>query len=87
MTRARQTSDMAKVVVDPLRCEGKKDCVRVCPEAVFRMEKVPTSLPVLVLVKVYVHGGKQAVVQNEAACTACGKCVEACPERAIAVSA
>ncbi len=87
MTRARHDLDMAKVVVDPLRCEGKKDCVRVCPEAVFRMEKVPTSLPVLVLVKVYVHGGKQALVHNEAACTACMKCIDACPERAIQVTA
>jgi NAD-dependent dihydropyrimidine dehydrogenase PreA subunit len=78
---------MAKVVVDAMRCEGKKTCAQVCPESVFRLEKVPTSLPVLVLVKVFVHGGKQAVVANEAACTACMKCVEACPENAIRVSA
>jgi NAD-dependent dihydropyrimidine dehydrogenase PreA subunit len=78
---------MANVSVDPMRCEGKKTCAQICPAGVFRMEKAPTSLPVMVLVKVFVHGGRQAVVANEAACTACMKCVDACPERAIRVTA
>jgi NAD-dependent dihydropyrimidine dehydrogenase PreA subunit len=78
---------MAKVSVDALRCEGAKKCAQVCPEGVFRMEKAPTSLPILVLVKVFVHGGRQAIVVNEAACTACGKCLEVCPEDAIRVTA
>jgi NAD-dependent dihydropyrimidine dehydrogenase PreA subunit len=78
---------MAKVTVNPLRCEGKKTCAQVCPEGVFKMERAPTSLPILVLVKVYVHGGRQAIVANEAACTACMKCVEVCPEDAITVRA
>ena len=76
---------MAKVKVDPLRCEGKKTCAQVCPEGVFRLQKAPTSLPIATLVKVFVHGGKQAVVVNEVACTACMKCVDVCPERAITV--
>jgi len=76
---------MAKVKVDALRCEGKKTCAQVCPEGVFRLEKAPTSLPIATLVKVFVHGGKQAVVVNEPACTACMKCVDVCPERAISV--
>jgi NAD-dependent dihydropyrimidine dehydrogenase PreA subunit len=78
---------MANVSVDPLRCEGKKTCAQICPAGVFRMEKAPTSLPIVVLVKVFVHGGRQAVVANEAACTACMKCVDACPEEAIRVTA
>jgi NAD-dependent dihydropyrimidine dehydrogenase PreA subunit len=78
---------MAKVIVDALRCEGAKKCVKACPEKVFRMEKAPTSLPIIVLAKVFVHGGRQAVVANEAACTGCMKCVEACPEDAISVIA
>ncbi len=77
---------MANVTVDAMRCEGAKKCAAVCPEGVFRMEKVPTSLPVSVLVKVFVHGGRQAVVVNEAACTACMKCIEVCPEDAIHVT-
>lgn len=78
---------MAKVTVDRLRCEGAKKCAQVCPEAVFKMEKAPPGLPLLVRVKVAVHGGRQALVVNEAACTACMKCVEVCPEQAIAVVA
>ena len=76
---------MAKVTIDPLRCEGKKACAQVCPAGVFRMERVSTSLPIATLVKVYVHGGRQAVVANEAACTACMRCIEVCPEDAITV--
>jgi NAD-dependent dihydropyrimidine dehydrogenase PreA subunit len=78
---------MPKVVVDPLRCEGKKTCAQQCPEAVFAMRKAPPGLPLLVRIKVAVHGGKQAAVVNEAACTACMKCVEVCPEDAIRVTA
>ena len=51
------------------------------------MEKAPRTLPLLVRIKVAVHGGRQAVVVNEAACTACMKCVEVCPEDAIRVTA
>ena len=43
-------------------------------------------LPLLVRLKVWAHGGKQAFVVNEAACTACMKCVEVCPEDAIRVT-
>ena len=43
---------MAKVQVDPLRCEGKKTCAQVCPAGVFEMVKAPTSLPITTLVKV-----------------------------------
>lgn len=78
---------MATVTVDRLRCEGKKTCAQVCPAAVFRIEKAPADLPLIIRIKVAVHGGKQAVVVAEAACTACMKCVEACPEQAIRVVA
>ena len=78
---------MAKVTIDALRCEGAKKCVRDCPEAVFVMRKVDPGLPLLVRLKVAFHGGKQAIVANEAACTACMKCIEVCPEDAIAVVA
>ena len=77
---------MAIVVVDPLRCEGKKTCAQVCPEAVFAIRKTDIELPLLVRLKVWAHGGKQAFVVNEAACTACMKCVEVCPEDAIRVT-
>jgi NAD-dependent dihydropyrimidine dehydrogenase PreA subunit len=77
---------MASVVVDPLRCEGKKTCAQVCPAADCAIRKTDVELPLLVRLKVWAHGGKQAFVVNEAACTACMKCVEVCPEDAIRVT-
>ena len=78
---------MAKVSIDILRCEGAKKCAQQCPEQVFAMRKPDYALPLLVRLKVLAHGGKQAIVVNEAACTACMKCVEVCPEHAITVAA
>jgi NAD-dependent dihydropyrimidine dehydrogenase PreA subunit len=77
---------MAHVTVDPRRCEGAKDCIEVCPERVFAMRKPDPSLSLLLKLKVAVHGGKQAYAAKEEACTACMKCVDACPEKAIAVT-
>ena len=77
---------MAKVEVDHHRCEGKKTCAQVCPEGVFSIRKTDVPLPFLIRLKVLAHGGKQAFVVNEAACTACMKCVEVCPETAIKVT-
>ena len=76
---------MAQVNVDPLRCEGAKKCAQVCPAAVFAMRPPDPGLPFVVRLKVAFHGGRQASVVDEAACTACMLCVAACPEMAIAV--
>ncbi len=76
---------MPTVTVDPLRCEGKKKCVEVCPMGVFAMRPMDPTLPLLVRFKVRVHGGKQAKVEREHLCAGCGMCVEACPEKAIRV--
>lgn len=75
---------MPKVIIDQNRCEGKKDCCKVCPERVFKMKK-PENLSLLIRLKVRFHGGLQAFAIREQACTACMKCVAACPERAITV--
>ena len=77
---------MPRVEVDHHRCEGKKPCVQVCPEGVFAIRKSDVPLPCLIRRQVLAHGGKQAFVVNEAACTACMKCVDACPETAIRVT-
>lgn len=78
-------------VIDRTRCEGKEDCVRVCPYGVFEMIKldVPTrrALPPLARFKAFVHGYRQAAVAHPDACQSCGLCVTACPERAIRLSA
>jgi 4Fe-4S ferredoxin len=78
-------------VIDSRRCEGKEDCVRVCPYHVFTVRRLTdaerSGLGPLARFKLFVHGGKQAFVERGADCHACGKCVTACPERAIQLRA
>jgi NAD-dependent dihydropyrimidine dehydrogenase PreA subunit len=74
-------------VVDRAKCEGKSDCVEVCPYHVFevrRMEEADfTRLGVFAKLKSMAHGRKTAYTPRADACQACGKCVTACPEDAI----
>ena len=77
---------MPRVEVNHHRCEGKKTCAQVCDSNVFVIRKSEEPLPFLIRLKVLAHGGKQAFVVNEAACTGCMRCVEACPETAIRVT-
>lgn len=73
--------------VDPRRCEGKADCVAVCPYDVFEVGRMAddafAAMPLLVKVKLWVHGRKTAYTPRADACRACGLCVVACPEDAI----
>lgn len=74
-------------VVDARRCEGKADCVAVCPYDVFEVgtlaEADYRAMPPLVRLKLWVHGKRTAFTVRADACQACGLCVVACPERAI----
>jgi 4Fe-4S ferredoxin len=74
-------------VIDRARCEGKADCVRVCPYGVFEVRRIADSdfaaLSFFSRLKSRAHGKKSAYTPNAAACLACGLCVEACPEDAI----
>ena len=74
-------------VIDRNRCEGKADCVRVCPYDVFEIGVLPTEqraeLAWTGRVKSFFHGWKQAFAVRADRCHACGACVTACPERAI----
>ena len=78
-------------IIDASRCEGKEDCVKVCPYHVFEVRKLNdserASLGLLTRFKVFVHGGKQAFTPRASDCHACGKCVAACPEKAITLRA
>src|SRR5262249_51132455 len=78
-------------VINRNRCEGKSDCVEVCPYDVFELRVVTpqqrTELSWFARLKLVVHGGKQATVDAPDACHACGLCVRACPERAITLVA
>jgi NAD-dependent dihydropyrimidine dehydrogenase PreA subunit len=85
----KQAAGVFKPVIDRNRCEGKEECVKVCPYQVFSMKTVaPEERRELSLrgrVKGYVHKWQQAYAVNGDACHACGLCVAACPEKAIAL--
>jgi 4Fe-4S ferredoxin len=74
-------------VVDRSRCEGKSECVEVCPYDVFEVRRMVDTdfaqLGILGKLKSIVHGRKTAYTPRASACEACGKCVAACPEKAI----
>jgi len=83
----RQQPGTLRPIVDPARCEGKADCVAVCPVNVFEIVRIPAetykALPRLAKFKIFVHGMKTAATPNANACEGCGHCVAACPEHAI----
>ena len=78
-----------RVLVDRARCEGKGDCVDVCPYGVFELGRLPdeefAKLGPLGKLKSVVHGRKTAFTPRAEACRACGLCVVACPEKALAL--
>jgi NAD-dependent dihydropyrimidine dehydrogenase PreA subunit len=74
-------------VVDRARCEGKAECVEVCPVHVFEVRRMDDGdfarLGLLAKLKSVAHRRMTAYTPLASACEACGKCVEACPEKAI----
>jgi NAD-dependent dihydropyrimidine dehydrogenase PreA subunit len=77
-------------VVDRAKCEGKAECVEVCPLHVFEVRRIDDAdfaqLGVFAKWKSLAHGRKTAYTPRASACQACGKCVAACPEKAIKLS-
>ena len=74
-------------IIDFARCEGKADCLKICPYAVFEV-RIATGeerkgLGLLAQMKSLAHGHKKAFVISPDQCHACGLCVKACPESAI----
>jgi NAD-dependent dihydropyrimidine dehydrogenase PreA subunit len=76
-------------VVSRGRCEGKRDCVEVCPYGVFEVRRLDDAdfarLTRLEKLKSMVHGRKSAYAIAGDACRACGLCVVACPEKALSL--
>lgn len=83
----KQAPGIMVPVVDRNRCEGKADCVAVCPVAVFTVATLAAderkALSFRGKVKGFFHGWQQARLMNPNACEACGLCVQSCPEKAI----
>jgi 4Fe-4S ferredoxin len=77
-------------VIDRTKCEGKEDCVRVCPYDVFAVRQLAkterAALPITARVKAWAHGNRQAFAVHADQCHGCGLCVSACPEHAIRLS-
>jgi NAD-dependent dihydropyrimidine dehydrogenase PreA subunit len=77
-------------VVDRGRCEGKSDCVAVCPYDVFEVRRMDdadfAALGFLARLKSRAHGRQTAYTPRAEACRACGLCVAACPEKAITLA-
>ena len=64
---------------------GKKSCIAVCDTEVLGWTKAK-DVSFAGRIKLMMESkGYQAFVQNEAACTACMRCVQVCPEGAIEV--
>jgi NAD-dependent dihydropyrimidine dehydrogenase PreA subunit len=87
----RATPGAWRPVVDRTRCEGKRDCVEVCPYDVFEVRRIDdadyAALGFLTRLKVRAHRMQSAYTPRADACRACGLCVVACPERAIRLEA
>ncbi|HEY4186494.1 MAG TPA: 4Fe-4S binding protein [Polyangia bacterium] len=71
------------------RCEGKHDCVDVCPYGVFEVRRMDdpdfARLSLLGRLKSMAHRRQTAYTPAADACQACGLCVVSCPEKAISL--
>jgi NAD-dependent dihydropyrimidine dehydrogenase PreA subunit len=76
-------------VINRERCEGKADCVAVCPYGVFEVRSIESEdfrqLSLLGRLKSLAHRRRTAYTPQADACQACGLCVVACPEKAISL--
>jgi 4Fe-4S ferredoxin len=85
----RHEAGVMTPVIDRNRCEGKEDCVRVCPYGVFEMGRLSADdrrgLSFVGRLKAFAHRGRQAFAVHADACHGFGLCVTACPEKAIAL--
>jgi NAD-dependent dihydropyrimidine dehydrogenase PreA subunit len=87
MTDCKGPPGALRPVIDRSKCEGKKDCVRVCPTNVFEVRTIDdadfAALGFFAKLKSRAHGKQSAYTPRAAACESCGLCVTACPEKAI----
>lgn len=74
-------------VIDHARCEGKRDCIEVCPNDVCEVRRIDDddflALGRMSRMMVAAHRMVTAYTPNADQCRACGLCVLPCPEKAI----
>jgi NAD-dependent dihydropyrimidine dehydrogenase PreA subunit len=85
--RCRAEPGSYRITVNRNRCEGKADCVEVCPYDVFEVRRIDDGdharLSLFGKLKSRAHGRRTAYTPKLDACQACGLCVVACPEDAL----
>lgn len=85
----KQPAGVYVPVVSRSKCEGKRECVKVCPYDVFEVRKIDDAdfdaLGFFAKLKSRAHGKLTAYTPKADACHACGLCVAACPEKAISL--
>ena len=85
----KQEAGLLTPIIDLNKCEGKADCVKVCPYSVFELRELSLEeyggLNFFGRLKSVFHGKNKAFAVNASACEACGLCVKACPEKAISL--
>jgi NAD-dependent dihydropyrimidine dehydrogenase PreA subunit len=85
--KCRASPGAFRPVVDRNRCEGKHDCVEVCPYGVFEVRRIEdddfAKLLFFGRLKSRAHGRRTAYTPKADLCRACGLCVASCPEKAI----
>jgi 4Fe-4S ferredoxin len=73
--------------IDRDRCEGKGECLDVCPYGVFEVREIDDAdfvrLSFFGRLRSRAHGRQTAYTPRARECHACGLCVVACPEQAI----
>ena len=83
----KQEAGKLKPAINLSKCEGKMDCIRVCPYNVFEKQVITDiqykELSFTGKIKTFFHGREKVVAARPDACHACGLCVTACPEKAI----
>lgn len=76
-------------VIDRGRCEGKAECIAVCPYDVFEVRRMDDAdfeqLSFFGRLKSRAHRRMTAYTPRADACRACGLCVVVCPENAISL--
>ena len=75
------TIDQSKCTV-PFLC---KKCLQICPEAIFRVERVLAKERRIEEMDPRIDGNYELKAPRRDKCTVCNKCIEVCPADAIKI--